>query len=336
MSVFLTVRDEERDLEEAVHRILDQDYSGPLEVVLAVGPSSDRTAEIAAGIAAHDARVQVVENPTGFTPAGLNCAIAAARHDLLVRVDGHSHILADYVSLVVDALERSGAANVGGVMVPEGRTPIEQAVARAMSSSLGIGAVAFHTGGQEGPADSVYLGAFRRAALEDVGGYDEHFLRAQDWELNYRLRQAGHVVWFDPRLTVGYRPRGSWKGLAHQFYRSGRWRRQVMQRYPDTASLRYLAPPAAVAGSVVGLVVGVAGAVAGVPWLLTGLVLPVGYAVLVAGGGLRVGRDLPRAARLRLPAVLATMHFSWGAGFLRGPERSAPAPDRQPVHGSRR
>ncbi|GAB4083726.1 hypothetical protein GCM10028784_03560 [Myceligenerans cantabricum] len=320
VSVFLTVRNEERDLAEAVERILDQDYAGPFEVVLAVGPSSDRTAEIAEKLSAQEPRLTVVENPAGWTPAGLNAAIRAARHDLLVRVDGHSHIASDYVSRVAGVLRSSGAANVGGIMVPEGRTSFEKAVATAMSSPLGIGSAPFHTGGEAGPADSVYLGAFRRDALEDVGLYDEEFLRAQDWELNYRLRHAGHTVWFDPTLRVGYRPRGSWKQLATQFFRSGRWRNHVMRQYPDTASVRYLAPPAAVCGIAAGVAAGVVGAFT-TPWLLWGLAVPGGYVLGVAAGSLGAGRALPARARVLLPGVLAAMHMSWGTGFLRGPEQ---------------
>lgn len=319
VSVFLTVRNEERDLAEAVERILAQDYAGPFEVVLAVGPSHDRTAEIAGKLAAEEPRLTVVDNPAGWTPAGLNAAIRAARHDLLVRVDGHSHLESGYVTQVVRVLLSSGAANVGGIMVPEGRTAFEKAVAVAMSSPLGIGSAPFHTGGRAGPADSVYLGAFRRDALEAVGLYDEAYLRAQDWELNYRLRQAGHTVWFDPALRVGYRPRGTWRQLATQFFRSGRWRNHVMRQYPDTASVRYLAPPAAVCGIVAGLAAGVVGAFT-TPWLLWGLAVPGAYVLGVVAGSLREGRRLPLRARALLPGVLAVMHLSWGAGFLRGPE----------------
>lgn len=319
VSIFLTVRNEERDLAEAVRRVLDQDYAGPFEVVLAVGPSHDRTAEIAAKLAAEEPRLIVVENPSGWTPAGLNAAIRAASHDLLVRVDGHSHIAADYVSHVVKVLRSSDAANVGGIMVPEGRTSFEKAVAVAMSSSFGIGSAPFHTGGRAGPADSVYLGAFRRDALEAVGSYDEEYLRAQDWELNYRLRQAGYVVWFDPEIRVGYRPRGSWRQLATQFFRSGRWRNHVMRHHPDTASMRYLAPPIALCAIAAGLAAGIVGAFT-TPWLLWGLVIPGGYLLGVVTGSLREGRSLSPRARMLLPGVLAVMHMSWGSGFLRGPE----------------
>lgn len=318
VSVILPILNEEKDLELAVDRILAQEYAGPFEVVLAVGPSEDSTMEIAQEITERDERVTVVENPTGATPTGLNIAIAAARHDILVRVDGHSVIPDGYVDAAVRIMLESRAANVGGMMIPQGTNPFSEAVARAMSSSLGIGAAPFHTGGEAGPADTVYLGVFQREALERIGGFDERFARAQDWELNYRLRKAGETVWFDPSLQVGYHPRRNMKALAKQFFRTGRWRRHVIRAYPETAGLRYLAPPAAVVGLTIGTAAGIIGVFStGVlQWLNFGWLAPFGYTVLVVGGTAASSRGLSTAAKLRLPLVIATMHTSWGVGFL--------------------
>lgn len=321
VSVVMPVLNEAAHLRTAVERVLSDPYPGTLEMVLAVGPSRDGTEAVAAGLAAEDPRIRVVENPTGRTPAALNAAIAASRHPVVVRVDAHGFLPPGYLRASVAALVSTGAANVGGVMVPEGVTPFEQAVAVAMSSRLGIGGAPFHVGGEAGPADSVYLGVFRREVLERLGGFDEHFTRAQDWELNYRIRQAGELVWFDPALRVAYRPRSSWRALLRQFHGSGRWRREVMERYPETASPRYLAPPGALLAVVSGGLAGVVGVVGGVGWLRLGALLPVGYVVGVLVGSVVVGRRLPAAALLRLPAVVAGMHMSWGLGFLRGTRR---------------
>ena len=145
--------------------------------------------------------MRLVPNPTGATGAGLNRAVAAARYDVVVRLDGHALVPADYVRVAVETLQRTGADNVGGVMSAEGVTDFQRAVAAAMTSPIGVGQASFHVGGEEGPALTVYLGAFRREVLERLGGYDETFLRAQDWELNHRIREGGGVVWFTPRLT---------------------------------------------------------------------------------------------------------------------------------------
>ena len=187
----MPVCNEEQHLADAVEGVLTQAYPGPIEVILAVAPSRDRTAEIAAKLAAADPRVRIVANPSGRTPAGLNAALAAAHYDVIARVDGHGVLSPGYLRIAVETLERTGAANVGGIMAAVGQTPLQEAVARAMRSPLGVGGAAFHVGGPEGPADTVYLGVFRRDWLERVGGYDERFVRAQDWELNHRIRRAG-------------------------------------------------------------------------------------------------------------------------------------------------
>jgi succinoglycan biosynthesis protein ExoA len=321
ISVILTVLNEERHVAEAVRRALLQDHPGQIEVLVALGPSTDRTDEIVEKIAADDERVRWVRNPDprGSTPAGLNAALAASRHPVVARIDGHALLPADYLRIAVETLNRSGADNVGGMMAAEGITTFEQAVAAAMTSRLGVGSAAFHTGGEEGASDTVYLGVFRRTALERVGGYDEAFLRAQDWEMNLRIRRTGGAVWFQPALQVAYRPRSSVGALARQYFHYGRWRRVVMRRHEGTASLRYLAAPVAVVGIALGLIL----APLGVFWpaLAAAIMLPIGYlvAVVVAGVGV-VGRGLPLGLRLRLPGVLATMHLSWGLGFLTSPK----------------
>lgn len=318
VSVVMPVLDEEQHLAEAVDRVLEQDYPGGLELVLALGPSTDRTDAIARDLAAADDRVRLVDNPAGHTPAALNAAIAAARYDVVVRADAHGALSDGYIRHAVAALRDTGAANVGGLMHAEGRTPFEQAVARAYMSPVGLGGGRFHVGGQPGPADTVYLGVFRRDVLDRLGGYDEHFRRAQDWELNLRIRSAGELVWFVPDLTVTYRPRSTLPALARQFYRTGQWRREVVRLYPETASLRYLAAPVATVVLAVGVLAGVAALLGAPAWLAIGWLPPAGYLLGVLAASVAISGGMPWRARLWLPAALVTMHLSWGTGFLRG------------------
>lgn len=330
VSVIMPILNEEPYLAEAVASVLAQDYPGELEVVLAVGPSTDRTEQIAAELAEHDARVVVVTNHTGRTPDGLNAAISASRHDYVIRMDGHGRMSPGYLATAVAVLEQTGAANVGGVMLAQGRTAFERAVAVAMGSRLGLGGGRFHTGGTAGEVDTVFLGAFRRSWLEKVGGYDSAFTRAQDWELNYRIRQARGLIWFTPELHVSYRPRPSLGKLARQYFRTGAGRRQVIEKYPSTANPRYLAPPIAVLAIAAGAI---GGSVRPALWAV-----PVGYAAAVTLGGLALGAAHGSAVAVRVPAVLATMHLSWGAGFLFGSGRrhagNATTATTRPARGS--
>ena len=328
VSVVMPVRNEERHLAESVRHVLGQDYPGELELVLAVGPSADRTEELARELASAHPRVTVVANPSGKIPAALNAAVRAAAHQVIARVDGHALLPPGYLTTAVTALLETGAADVGGVMAAEGVTTFARAVAWGMTSRAGVGSAAFHTGGGAGPADSVYLGVYRREAIEQAGGYDEGMLRAEDWDLNYRIRAQGGQVWFTPALRVTYRPRASVRALGSQYFHYGRWRRVVMREHPETASFRYLAPPAAAGLVALGLAAGVAGlagiaagAPAGVRWLAAGFVIPVTYLAGITAVGTALARRVPAGVRIRVPLVLGVMHMCWGTGFLTSPRR---------------
>ena len=315
ISVILPILNEEAHLKGAINSILSQDYQGKTEVILAVGPSHDRTLEIAQQLSQQDSRVVIVANPTGRTAAGLNLALKKSQSPVIVRVDGHAQIPNNYLSLVVEILNKTGAVNVGGVMAAVGTTPFENAVAGAMRSPLGVGASRFHTGGEAGVVDTVYLGAFRREALLAIGGFDERFTRAQDWELNFRLRENGGVVYVDPRLHVTYRPRSTVKALAKQYFEYGRWRRVVSRKHSGTINYRYLAPPFALVGFSVSLL---AGFIA--PILFTPAAI---YALFVLLASIKIASNLREY--FLLLAVIPTMHFAWGAGFISSPKTLVPA-----------
>lgn len=315
----MPVLNEERHLETAIRRVLDQEYPGELEVIVAVGPSADRTREIADALAAADSRIHVVDNPAARTPSALNLGIGASKHKIIVRVDGHGELTDGYIRRAVELLDETGAANVGGVMDAQGTTPFEEAVAVAYTTRLGLGGSAFHLA--ESPAaeaETVFLGVFRKEALIAVGGFDESMYRAQDWELNYRLRTNGHKIWFSPELRVTYRPRSTLLALAKQMYETGTWRRELVRRHPETANARYLAPPLAVLGVLGGSVSGLLGVVLDYRLLRIGFVAPAGYLSVIVGGSLLASRPMSAAARLRLPLVLVATHLAWGTGFLIG------------------
>ena len=307
VSVILPVLNEEAHLEDSILAILSQDYQGSFEVILALGPSRDRTNEIANALVARDARVKLVANPTGKTAAGLNLAVAASQNPVIVRVDGHAEIPKNYLTLAVEILRETGAVNVGGVMAAEGITKFEKAVARAMRSPLGVGASRFHTGGAAGEADTVYLGSFRREAINQAGGFDERYTRAQDWELNHRLRKNGGVIYFDPRLQVTYRPRPTLRKLAKQYFQYGTWRRVVSRSHSGTINMRYLAPPVTLLGCAISVITGAL--------FNPILYIPAAvYAVFVAISSVAIARSIREF--ISLLAIIPTMHFAWGAGFI--------------------
>lgn len=322
VSYVMPVLNDVTHVRAAVESILAQDYSGPVEVLIALAPSIDGTSELVADLAARDARVRVLENEVGSTPSGLNIGIRAARFPVVVRVDSHSMLPTDYARVAVETLERTGADNVGGIMAARGVTAFEQAVALAYTTKVGLGGSAFHVGGEEGPADTVYLGVFRRTALQRVGLFDETIKRGQDWELNRRLRETGGTVWFTPALGVTYRPRSTVERLARQMFSTGLWRGELARRFPSANGIRYFVPPVMVIGVVLGLLLGIAGivqAAAGVaPWLLIGFIVPVVYLLFVVAATVVYARGRGAATAGWFLVVLPCIHVSWGVGFVLG------------------
>ncbi len=243
ISVILPVLNEEAFLALAVRSVLDQNYSGEIEVLLVLGPSTDGTNAIAEDLVKADARVRIVENPLGKTTIGMNLAIAAASHHIVVRVDAHTELGENYLQRGVEILLETGADELGGIMQARGVSAIQRAVAWAYSSRFGVGGANFHVGGQAGEAESAYLGIFQKSALIRVGGYDETIVRGEDWDLAQRIKTTGGLVWFSPELKVTYWPRARYDHLVKQFWSTGVWRGEITRRNFAAASKRYFAPP---------------------------------------------------------------------------------------------
>ena len=312
VSVILPILNEERDLSNCISAILQQDYPSEIEVILALGPSEDKTTQIAEKLSVSDSRIKLVSNPTGQTAVGLNLAIKVSSNEIICRIDGHSEISNNYVKTAVEILQQKNAVNVGGLMYADSDSGLQRVVAQAMRSKLGVGPSKFHTGGSAGKSDTVYLGTYKKAAVLAAGGFDERYIRAQDWELNYRLRKNGGLIWFDPRLQVTYRPRSTFKKLAKQYFQYGRWRRVISRQHKNTVNFRYLAPPFAVATNTLSIFFSIIIS----PFFITPLLI---YFCALIIGSLFIGRKV--IDKLVMPFVLATMHFSWGIGFITSPKK---------------
>lgn len=324
VSYVMPVLNEADYLEEAVNSILTQDYDGEKELVIALGPSTDNTDVVARRLADEDARITLVDNPKGRTPIALNLAIKESIHPIIMRVDAHSELPSNYTRRGVETLYRVGAHDVGGLMDARGRTPVQRAIAAAYHSKFGFGGPAYHSGAPEGEAESAYLGIFRREVFDEVGFYDENMWRAQDWELCLRIRQAGHKVWFDPELKVGYYPRDTFKALARQSYASGTWRGEIARRFPEGKSLRHDIPPLLLAGVSLGSV-----ALAVAPFTRNHAPSPVQalinvaasaplvyVAATVAAGLTSKGEGIKE--KLLTAGAFQSIHLPWAAGYLKG------------------
>jgi glycosyltransferase involved in cell wall biosynthesis len=322
ISVVVPMLNEAGHVGRMVEDLAAQDWGGQLELIVADGGSTDGSvAELRAAAESRDVPLTVLDNPARWVSHGLNACIRAARGDLIVRLDCHSRYPRDYLRLLAAAAEETGAWNVGGSVVPEGRTAAERAVACAMDSPFGgIGWTRAAAGGGRVEVDTVTFGAFRPQAFDEAGLYDESLVRNQDDELNLRIRRAGGRIVLDPAITVSYTPRGSLRKVFRQYYEYGLWKVPVMRKHGQVLGARSLAPVALV-GSIA--VLGLASLVWAPARMLLGaeLVLYGSLAVAAAVAGLR-GRREPLSLAPRVLATFPAFHVGYGSGMALGLARA--------------
>ena len=318
VSILLPVLNEAPFIDACVESLRAQDYEGSIEIVVADGGSTDGTAERLRAL--HDeGTVVLVDNPDTRQWSGLNRAAAVATGDVLVRVDGHSTYEPDYVRASVVGLDESGATAVGGRMIPESDTPVGRAIASAMASPWAVGPARYRHQQHRSEVDTVYLGAFRRADFERLGGYRDLPGVAEDADLYYRWRRQGASIVLDPAIRSTYRPRDTWQALARQYFRYGWGKADMVYANHELPSWRPLAPLAL----VVGLMAAIFLAVVGVWWPLAGLLA--GWAVVIGWVALRTRGTI--AHRARTGIATAIMQVSYGVGLLLGMGRG-PGPRR--------
>lgn len=312
----MPIRNEQAYIERSLGAVLAQDYPAELlEILVVDGMSKDGTRELVLDIAANDARVQLLDNPAGIVPPGLNLGINQASGEIIVRVDGHCEIAPDYVSHCVQHLLEDGVDGVGGPIETVGETTAAQAIALAMSSWFGVGGSAFRTV-KDRPmlVETVAFPAYRQETLQRNGPFDEELVRNQDDEYNYRLLKRGGKILLSPDIRSRYYSRSGLRKLWRQYYQYGFWKVRVMQKHPRQMRYRQFVPVvfvgSLIAGSLLALLLPPL-------WLLL-------VAVLVAYGAANWVASVALARESRwvyLPYLLLAhpiLHVSYGAGFLVG------------------
>ncbi len=313
--MIVPVLNEAPHVERALASIRSQQLEGALEVLVVDGGSTDGTRGIVERIGVEDDRVRLLDNPARATPHGLNTGLRAARGTYVVRMDAHTRYPRDYIALGIERLERGDVASVSGPQLAVGDGPTGRAVALALQSPLGVGGARFRRRApREEDVDSGFCGIWRRDLLVALGGWDEGWPVNQDAELAARIRARGGRIVCLPEMAAEYAPRPRLSALARQYRRYGRYRAKTAVRHPSALRRSHVLPP--------GLVATVACAAVPVRRARPLRVAVALYAATLLAEGWRVATGIarPRLA-LRVTAALATMHLSWGAGFLEGCRR---------------
>lgn len=314
VSVVLPVRNEAAHLGACLKAVEDQEYpGGRMEILVADGRSTDGTRDLVGERARLDPRIRLVDNPGRIVPTGLNAAIRLSRGDVIVRVDGHTIVERDYVRRGVEALTRTRADIVGGNMNAASSSLFGRAVAMATSTPMGVGGSRFHYSSREEPAETVYMGTFRRDVFDRFGWFDENLVRNQDDEFTYRVRESGGKVFLVPSMISRYTPRESPVRLLKQYFQYGFYKVRVARLHPKMMRPRHLTPSAFVLLLTV-LAAAAPASAAAATALAALLVL---HAAASLAFSARSGASDPAAWILVVPATLL-LHAGYGAGFLAG------------------
>jgi glycosyltransferase involved in cell wall biosynthesis len=294
--------------------LAQQQIPGGFEVVLADGASTDGTSRLLAQAQKNDQRIRVIHNSAQVVSAGLNAAIRAATGEIVIRMDAHTEYAQDYILRCVDALQRTGAENVGGAARTKAETYLQKAVAAAYHSRFSVGGARFHDLDYEGFVDTVTYGCWRKAVFHKFGYFDEELVRNQDDEHNLRITRSGGKIWQSRSIRSWYRPRESLVALFKQYMQYGYWKVRVIQKHKLPASPRHLVP----AAFLLVLMLLAAAAFASVPalWLLIWVVGTYALATTVASVEAAWRSELKLLPVL--PVVFACYHFGYGYGFLHG------------------
>ncbi len=315
VTVAMPVFNEGPFIARSLEQVLGQDYPADrLEVIVADGMSTDDTREIVAEYQRRDPRVQLIDNPNRFRASALNAAIARARGDVVICIDGHCEVANDFVRQDICLLEEhSDAWSAGGPVRHMGRNTFGKAVAVAMSHPAGVGTATHRFANFEGYAEGAPFPAFRRWVFNRVGLFDEGMVRTEDDELNYRVHKAGGRSYISPRMRYEYYVRDKpWK-LFQQYVQYGFWRIPVIRKHHRPTTVRQVVPIMFFATMLALAIVGVA-----IGWPLVALALPALYlAALAAIALVSIPKVGVKVAAL-VPVAMGIMHVAYAWGMLYG------------------
>lgn len=321
VSVIVPILNEGNSVSKMLKALISQDYPGDIEIVVVDGGSTDGTLEQVTALmdsALPGRAVLLLHNPKRLIPFALNLGYGVARHDYLLRMDGHAYPRENYVTVLVRQLTTRGRqVIVGGrcQVTPPNAAPLSRAIAGVLSSPLGVGNAYYKTalahGGLPQEVDTVPFGAFHRSVWQQLGGFDEKLPAAEDYDFNLRARGRGLTVWLIPEAQVVYEARDSFLGVCRQYFRYGYWTCRMCLKHRRVSSARKAAPALfllALASGPIALRLSYARQA----WGLMALVYVAGLVVNALGLNRRLGLRASLWAVILVPAI----HIAYGTGTL--------------------
>ncbi len=244
VSVIVPLYNEEKYIQKCMESLIKQTYpKEQSEWIFVDGNSSDKTVDIINEFIAKDEYpIILLHNEKRKTPYALNMAIEKAKGKYIIRLDAHSYFYPNYIEKCVYYLDTTGADNVGGIAETEAGGFKGQAIAKMLSTKLGVGGSDFRVGDGNRLVDTVPFGAFRREVFDRVGLFNPKLLRSEDNDMNSRIRQSGGKIWLADDIRFKYYCRDTFKGILKMGLQNGNALFFTLKENPKAMSVRHFIP----------------------------------------------------------------------------------------------
>lgn len=312
VSVVVPIYNEELYIKNCLLSLINQDYPKDCyEIIVVDGNSTDNSGKIVTSLMKKYSSIEIYNNPKRITPISFNIGIEKSRGEIIIFVGAHAICENDYINQCVSLLNNSDASNVGGIQNAVGSDYVSNAISYAMTSPFGVGNAYFHFSKKERYVDSVWGGAYRKETLIKLGGFNETYIKNQDYELNYRLRKMGGKIFLSPKIKCKYFVRNSIKKLASQYFKYGFWKVKTINEHPDSMVLRQMVPPVFVISFIISIILLLLN-------LSIGFFIPMLYFLINLLFSIQISFTKGLKYILILPIIFFTIHVSWGIGFILG------------------
>jgi GT2 family glycosyltransferase len=295
--------------------IIASDYpKDNLEVLVYDGGSNDGTLKILKKYEKKHPFIKIKSNPKKIQASAMNLGIKEAKGDIIIRMDAHTIYERDYISQIVNILEKQPeVVNVGGLQVGRGNSYLTESITITVSNPFVAGNAAYRfKKDKQRYVDTVYLGAWRKKDLEEVGGFDESFAVNEDYELNYRLRKKKGKILLSPKIKSTYFVRASIIDLIKQYFRYGFWKVKTFKKHPKSLVWRQLVAPT----FVLSLIFAISLHIIGHPQLLLAILFAYIIAFLTVSIITLNTKEIKYLPVFFISAL--SIHLSWGIGFWCG------------------
>lgn len=322
VSIAVVAYNEEKYLPSLLQDILAQSYPhDKTEIVFVDSMSEDATGklmrEFKEKYKPDYLGIQMINNPGRIQSCGWNEALTHFSTEVIIRVDAHSHIPADFVEKNMRNLN-AGEMVSGGVRPTraEGDGAWQRTLLMAEESMFGSSVSSFRRKGEHAYVKSFFHGAYRREVFEAAGGFREDLGRTEDNELHYRIRQNGFKLCMSPEIISYQYIRPTLRKMCRQKAGNGYWIGLTSGVCPGCLSLYHFIPGAFVFGILFTAVL------AAFHFPLLAILMWGAYALLAVGMSvLAITAEMKKTfhmSYLLLPFLFLLLHVSYGAGTWAG------------------